>query len=412
MTSPTAEPVRPSDAVAGLCRLAFDLRILAATLTMVWLLAEREGDGSLLVLPLLASSVLSFAAVMRWERFGRWLLVHPAWLVVEMAGTALVLVRAGVASPFLYFTLATALLAGTMYSWAGAAVFSALLTAAALAATVIDAGMAAQGDRFHALLVVPALYPSFATAGAALRRVLLRQAAQGAALAEAATRSAAADERARLARDMHDSVAKTLHGIALAATALAATAARRPETVPDSARQLASAARTAADEARALIVDLRAGDGGDPVSAVVERVASAWAARTGVPADVAVETVVLAPGPSLELVRIAEEALTNIERYARATRVRVTLVARDGQAVLAVRDDGIGFVVPAVLARLGDTGHFGLLGAQERARRANGELSVSSQPGQGTALRATVPLGPAVGVDAAAATALVGSRRR
>lgn len=367
---------------------------MAVTLTLFWLLAEGRGNQAGLVLPLMAASIASFVPVMMWKRVGWTVLRHPGYLVVEMVLTAYLLAEAGTRSPFFYFTLATALLAGALHSWRGAAGFSVLLVAAAWFAHQRGTGISPEVDDLQGLVLVPVLYPCFAVAGAALRQLLLRQAAQSAALAAAAQLSASAEERASLARDMHDSVAKTLHGIALSATALAETAGRRPESVPLAARRLASAARLAADEARSLIVGLRAGTGMDePLSVAIGRVALAWGERAGITVDLAVQPVdVTCPVSSMEVVRILEEALTNVHRNAGAETVTVRLRPEGRYAVLNVVDDGSGFVVPERLDEFGATGHFGLIGASERAERVGGRLVVESVPGQGTTLTALIPL--------------------
>jgi signal transduction histidine kinase len=93
----------------------------------------------------------------------------------------------------------------------------------------------------------------------------------------------------------------------------------------------------------------------------------------------------------LALYRIYQQAMANIAFHARASRVKVGLHEERGQAVLEVQDDGGGFIVPACLSDLALRGHFGLVGASERATAVGGELQIESKPGRGTLIRAVVP---------------------
>lgn len=93
----------------------------------------------------------------------------------------------------------------------------------------------------------------------------------------------------------------------------------------------------------------------------------------------------------LAIYRIYQQAMANIVHHARASRVTVGLRQEQEQAVLEVRDNGGGFVVPACLSDLALTGHFGLVGSSERAAAVGGELQIESQPGHGTLIRAIVP---------------------
>ncbi|MDX1619340.1 MAG: sensor histidine kinase [Nitriliruptorales bacterium] len=98
------------------------------------------------------------------------------------------------------------------------------------------------------------------------------------------------------------------------------------------------------------------------------------------------------PETELALYRIAEEALRNAERHADANAVVVEVVFEPGRVTLEVRDDGCGFAVPERLAGYVDRDGLGLVGMRERAALVGAELEVSSAPGSGTTVRATLPL--------------------
>jgi signal transduction histidine kinase len=246
---------------------------------------------------------------------------------------------------------------------------------------------------FQAYVAQPALFIVSAAAGAEARRLIDRQAEAELELASQERLLAAEEERARLARDMHDSLAKTVSGIGFAALALSRRIERDPEGAVAEARRLAEDARQATRQAREIIVGLRA-DAGEalPLSEAVADHARRWADGQGVALDLAVEDVgELHPATARELDWIVREALANVTRHARAGCVGVRLRRLGGRAVLTVSDDGAGFDVPDDLDDLGQGRHFGLGGMRERAVLAGGDLSVESAPGEGCVLSVWVP---------------------
>ncbi len=124
--------------------------------------------------------------------------------------------------------------------------------------------------------------------------------------------------------------------------------------------------------------------------------AAEFGSRTGIDTQSAVteEEGELDPDAQEALLRIAQEALANVRKHARAHRVRVTLSYLHDATLLDVRDDGIGFD-PAASARNGSGGGFGLAGMRERLAAHGGTLTVESAPGQGTSVVAAMPRGPA-----------------
>ena len=99
----------------------------------------------------------------------------------------------------------------------------------------------------------------------------------------------------------------------------------------------------------------------------------------------------LPPEVELALYRMAQEALTNARKHAQAQRVQLVVDYAPDSVGFTVHDDGVGFVVPEMPDEFARQGHFGLLGLTERAELIGAELSVESQPGQGTRVRVTVP---------------------
>ncbi|HEY2075728.1 MAG TPA: sensor histidine kinase [Streptosporangiaceae bacterium] len=199
------------------------------------------------------------------------------------------------------------------------------------------------------------------------------------------------DERQRMAREIHDTLAQGLTGIITQLQAAAqggrpADRDRRIEAAIRLARDSLSEARRSVHELRPeLLETARLGE-------ALAEVAQRWSALHGVPARVTT-TGVLRPMPAdveVTLLRTAQEALANVAKHANATRVGLTLSYMEDEVALDVRDDGIGFV-PAGLPLSADGGGFGLTAMRQRVERLSGTLEIESESGVGTAISACVP---------------------
>jgi two-component system NarL family sensor kinase len=208
-------------------------------------------------------------------------------------------------------------------------------------------------------------------------------------LAEESVRLARTEERARLARDLHDTLTQGLTAIGLHVEA-GLTKTRHPDARLQLQRALA-VTRSSLDEARRSLRDLRASPlNGRPLAEALTSLARQITADTGVRVHVRAAGVgPLTTRVEEELFRIAAEALANVRRHSRAREVDVSLTrAPRRQARLRVADDGVGFET-----RVKSSG-FGLTGMRERAALAGGRLAIRSRPGRGTVVEVTVPLAP------------------
>ncbi|MFY1672089.1 sensor histidine kinase [Plantactinospora sp. WMMB334] len=204
--------------------------------------------------------------------------------------------------------------------------------------------------------------------------------------------AAAASERTRLARELHDSVAKTLRGVSFAAVALPALLRRQPDLAEQLATTVSEGADTAVREARELLAGLRRDVPDRPFPEVVQGICRTWSDSAGVPVRVSGDPIDLPLAARYELTQILNEALHNVARHANATSVQVDLHQPEGAVELTIRDNGTGFQMPGELTELSNSGNFGIIGMTERAQAVGGSLHVQSAVGVGTTLVARVPL--------------------
>ena len=197
------------------------------------------------------------------------------------------------------------------------------------------------------------------------------------------------EERARIARELHDGISQSM---VAARYMLDVAEAKVRAGLPDAASVIgrgASGLNSAIKEVRRISHDLRPGILDDlGLSAALEALADGFTERTGVAVElkaVAFKNMIL-PGARTALYRVAQEALTNIERHANASRVRIVVTSSAGIQLL-VEDDGKGF---AAGTRRRPTGGLGLRNMQERMEHFGGSLDVTTSA-KGTTLRARLP---------------------
>jgi PAS domain S-box-containing protein len=200
---------------------------------------------------------------------------------------------------------------------------------------------------------------------------------------------AALEERQRLARELHDSVSQALYGIILGTKTARTLLDKNPDRVADPLDYVLSLAEAGQAEMRALIFELRPESlETEGLIAALEKQAAALKARH----EIEVDAVLCdEPEASLEVkevvYRIAQEALHNTVRHARAANVQIKVECDSEWITLEVSDDGIGFDTQ------GDfPGHLGLRSMRERALHLGGTLEVDSTSGKGTRICAQIPI--------------------
>ncbi|WP_333736579.1 sensor histidine kinase [Streptomyces sp. IBSBF 2806] len=226
----------------------------------------------------------------------------------------------------------------------------------------------------------------------ALQLALDENAALHAQLLLQAREAGVADERRRLAAEIHDTIAQGLTGIIAQLQVVANApdldvARTHLERASDLARHSLGEARRSVHNLAPVALEH------DGLPEALKKTVAEWGERTGVRAEFTVTGTAeqLHDEVAATLLRLAQEALSNAARHARASRVGVTLSFLGDEVLLDIRDDGRGFD-PRAVRRRTRTGGFGLDGMRARAERVAGALTVESAPGQGTALSAHVPL--------------------
>jgi two-component system NarL family sensor kinase len=222
---------------------------------------------------------------------------------------------------------------------------------------------------------------------------LLAIAVERARLFDRSARLGAVEERNRLAREIHDTLAQGLTATGLQLES--AEALLDDETGAERAREpihrALSLTRSNLDEARRSVLDLRAAPlEGRSLPEALKTLVDRWEAETGVGTRFKAinGSHPLPPRVEVALYRVCQEALTNVARHANASRVTVRLVATPDEVRLVVQDDGRGFDP----SRVRDERH-GIVGMRERVAMIGGSIEVGSGENDGTRVEVTVPLG-------------------
>ncbi|WP_157254083.1 sensor histidine kinase [Nonomuraea typhae] len=231
------------------------------------------------------------------------------------------------------------------------------------------------------------------SANALLEATLAENAGLHAQLLAQAREAGVLDERQRMAREIHDTLAQGFTGIIAQLQAAEQMHEvpgpwRRPfDAVTRLARESLSEARRSVDALRPEPLE------GAGLSQALAGVAERWAKLHGLAVQVTTTGTVrpMAPEAEVALLRTAQEALANVARHADASRAGVTLSYLEREVALDVRDDGAGFDVAA------PGGGFGLAIMRQRVEGLSGTLRIESEPGAGTGISACIPAAPAGG---------------
>jgi signal transduction histidine kinase len=203
---------------------------------------------------------------------------------------------------------------------------------------------------------------------------------------------AVAEERLRIAHEMHDGLAQVLAYVNTKAQAVKAFLRNgRPDEAAQQLDQLAAAAREVYADVRESIIGLRsAAVPGRTISDALQDYVNTWQAHAGVECDLKIEGVPrLTPNAQLQALRIVQESLTNIRKHANATRASLTIEQSASTLRITIEDNGSGFK-PGELGR-SEFPRFGLSTMRERAETIGGRFQLDSVPGSGTRVTVELP---------------------
>jgi signal transduction histidine kinase len=397
MTTPdaTVRELRPVDRIAQYVLVP---RIAVAGLTVV--AVPRLTDGLLVLLvaiPLVVA--LNYLALRHWIFVVDVLEVtrKPLYLVLDMALAISLIALVGIGTPLVLYLVGTGLLGGLLYRARLALTAGVAMSVAYGVLLAIRAGSVPGALDVHTGVTIPALILASGPAASALRRLLVRHERASGELARLREDAVLHDERLRLARDLHDNVTKSLHGISLLCTSLVTALDRRDTATAHAVSELVRrSCLDLAEQTREVIHDLREPSeqsfGGD-----LELIARLAVRGHPLEMSIAVEHGVdavgadLAPRVRQETLAIVAEAVHNTVKHAAARALRVSAAIRDDALTVRVDDDGIGFS-PARAARRAADGHFGVMGMHERAEHVGAELRIDGSSGAGTSVSVSVPL--------------------
>ena len=195
------------------------------------------------------------------------------------------------------------------------------------------------------------------------------------------------NERQRMARELHDTLSQGLAGLILQLEAADAHLSNKhPERAQEIVQQSMETARSVLGDARNAISDLRheSAELEDSLRLEISRFTEA----TGIPCTFQLDlSQPITDSVRETVIRAVAESLTNIARHAKADSASVNVTANEHELTVEIKDNGIGFDPNAIA-----TGHYGLLGMQERARLNRGRLEVRSEAGKGTQLILSLPI--------------------
>ncbi|GAB4162401.1 MAG: sensor histidine kinase [Candidatus Promineifilaceae bacterium] len=225
------------------------------------------------------------------------------------------------------------------------------------------------------------------------RRQLIEQLeATQAELAAAERRAGILEERQRLARDIHDTLAQGFTSIVMHLEAADQALPDDLDTLQKHLDRARGTARTSLEQARRVVHALRPHSLDQrSLPDAIERTAIRWREETGIPLTMTTtgDPIPLHPDIEVTLLRAAQEALANIRKHAQATDVQLTLSYMDDVVVLDVQDNGVAFAGAATSPL---SGGYGLQAMRERAEQCGGSVTLESEPGEGTTVVVSIPI--------------------
>lgn len=373
------------ESVRQLTQLCFLVRLVALLIAMLAQLGGVFTPADLLAMLLIGGLSLAGLLHTRWLATVR---RHPMIALCDSLLVAGVVALDGSGSPLVLAALTTALLLGM---WVDPR--AGLITVVPLVLLYLVGLSSAPreaGTVFITVVVLPFIYLTLWGLGMVVARSSVRQRLSDELTQDAIVTAAASEERTRLARELHDSLAKTLQGLTLTAAALPTLIETQPRRAKAAAEDLQSMGVEAVAQVRSVMTGLRQSTSQLPLSVAVAHLVSVWRSGWPAPVNVTIDEVDTADeAVRFELLAILEEALDNVRRHAGLVAVSVSLTREAEQLVLVVEDRGKG-AEASLVDDASRAGHHGVTGMRERMMRIGGRCLWVSVPGRGTRVECRV----------------------
>lgn len=373
--------------VRALVRLSFLLR-------MMTLLASLAGYVDQTLTPVAVGAIffltLTSMAGVAVSTVPALLQRHPSLVMLDALVMTGLMVALGTDNPLVLVALSSCVVIGVVLPTPAAGLSTVTMVSGYLVASLSDDQVK---PTFLADYGFPLTFVFVVVLGQAFRVLAERKRQSERAFAELISGTVTAQERARLARELHDSTAKTLQGLALSAQSLSHWITHDPQRACAEADAISTSASEAIVQLRSLLSTLRQDVLDQPFHESLATVArdctqDAPQMRLRLELD---PVQLTAPSVRYELLAAVREALTNAVVHSGSDRVTVRLRAvEDDEVVLEVIDGGRGFAME-ILADRERQGHYGIRGYAERLELIGGRAEVQSAPGQGTTVRFVVP---------------------
>ncbi len=367
-----------------LVRVSFVLRLLTLLASLFGFVGQELTPVALAAIIFLAlTSMAGLGSLRATEILAR----HPILAIVDILVITGLMLVLGVENPLVLATLSSSVIIGVLL-----APLPAALCTVVLVGGYVVAASGAERSTFVTLLALPLTFMSVVVMGQAFRVVGERKRQSERAFGDLVSGAAAAQERSRLARELHDSTAKTLQGLALGARSLAIWIEREPARALTHAEDIAVSAEEAIVQLRTLLSALRQDNPDLPFDQTLQTLAREMGQQHGIRVRCELDPVPVSdPGVRYELLAAVREALLNAAVHSGQSVVDLSMEQQGPDVVVTVHDAGRGFD-PAILPQRELDGHFGVRGYTERMAVMGGHADVASRVGKGTTVRMSAPL--------------------
>lgn len=367
-------------------KLVLFMRLLA-NLPMV--LAWRDEPPTVFAVVFAAlTTTVTLVLILAWSSVIPFVVKHPATVLVDVGLSTVLVAVSSSSAVYIAYLLCGAFLVGMLFDASYRHLITALIVVVYAAVFIFDPRATDTQPAITSVSVWATIVTLIVCVhmGATLRTLQWRIDAALEQSAQSAHDAALGEERSRLARELHDSLTKTLVGIGLQATALRM---KHPECA-ETADTITQAANEAVKESRKILTDLR--DGTETsVRESLQRALEEIGTLYGITVNTEIESLnVRASEPAVYVVRkITEEAVINAAKHSGTDEVDVTVRLLPGRITAVVSDKGAG-MSRGTSGR--SVGHFGLTGMRERAASIGGRVDIDSKPGTGTTISIAAPL--------------------